>query len=163
MSVLFSSAHCELYPNAASRGGIPGGSSSFAALSLQEDAAVGQDVAPLAPILYNTQTVLQGITYNALNGELTFSTTGFYRVSYYIILLSSSEWALYLNGAIVPESLVKTDGGDRNVHPLFDVILQITAGSTLSVNNNDPINNSVVQPQGTGVSMCSYLVVTQIQ
>jgi hypothetical protein len=112
----------------------PAGQGTFTPQFISLVAQQQQDGAMANVLFQPPVTQSGGFTYSNATGVLTFNVAGTYDIRYCVTSPQVAQFALYLNGVIVPNSTITTT---PNIPTCNEVILTVAAGDTLSLRNLD--------------------------
>jgi hypothetical protein len=100
-----------------------------------------ESVAQEASVIFSSNGLLVGITHTAGTSSVGVTSTGTYAIYFSVTGGQQNQFAVFVNGIVVPESLYGTGSG--NVANDGMVILNLTAGDVLTVVNHTSNANSV--------------------
>jgi hypothetical protein len=107
-----------------------------------------ESVAQEASVAFGTNGPLVGITHTPGSPSVVVTDSGTYAVNFSLTSSQPSQFALFRNGTVVPESLYGSGTGD--VGPFGQVILNLTAGDVLTLVNHTSNAGSVTLDNSAG-------------
>jgi hypothetical protein len=109
-----------------------------------------ESIAREASVSFSNNGPLVGITHTPGSPNVVVTNSGTYAVFFSLTSTQQSQFALFLNGTVVPESLYGSGSG--NIGPLGQVILDLAAGDILTLVNHTSNANSVSLNNSAGGS-----------
>jgi hypothetical protein len=109
-----------------------------------------QTVPREASVSFGANAPLVGITHTPGSPNVVVTSSGTYAVHFSVTGTQQNQFALFLNGTPVPQSLYGTGGGES--HNDGQVILDLMAGDVLTLRNHTSNANSVDLDNGAGGS-----------
>ena len=86
-----------------------------------------------ADLTFNSNGYLSGIVHIPGTDDIIFTSTGAYKISFSISANEPNQFAIFVNGVLVPGSIYGSAAGTQQNNGM--VIVNITAGDVLSVRN----------------------------
>jgi len=113
---------------------------------------LGQNVAQEGSVHFTANGPLVGITHTTIlnNTDVVVGSSGTYAVFFNVTGQQQSQFALFVNGTPVPESLYASGSG--NTGPAGQVILDLNAGDVLTLRNHTSSSSSIALNNGVGGS-----------
>jgi hypothetical protein len=109
-----------------------------------------ESVAQEASVIFSNNGPLVGITHTPGTASVTVTSAGTYAVFFNVTGGQQSQFALFVNGTVVPSSLYGSGSG--NTGPDGQVILNLNAGDVLTLRNHTSNASSVTLNNSAGGS-----------
>ena len=88
---------------------------------------------------FSSNGIIQGgISHNPGSAEIMINETGFYEITFSLQADRVNQFALFLNGILIPGSIYST--GAANINNIGRVIVFIEAPATLTLRNHTSFN-----------------------
>jgi hypothetical protein len=107
-----------------------------------------ESVAQEASVSFSNNGPLVGITHTAGTAGVTVTSAGTYSINFSVTGTPANQFALFLNGTVVPQSLYGAAGG--NSQNDGQVILALAAGDVLTLVNHTSHASSVSLDNSAG-------------
>jgi hypothetical protein len=101
---------------------------------------LAETVAQEASITFGSNGPLVGITHTPGRPDVVVTSSGTYAIDFLVTTSQASQFALFVNGAVVPQSIYGSSGAGQKDG---QVIVALTAGDVLTLVNHTSNSGSV--------------------